>query len=689
MKSSWPALRVLSVSVVLLSVLLLLSGLLFPALPSVLLPLGRVLSLLGVAFIAAALIQPSATKRWVTLGLAFAYAGLLLEPALRALVRPLSFAISEVVAALFMLLLASAFWLARRPDRTAKWVALSAVAVTAGIATASGFAAGTDFLGVSLWSAFSAGIGGVLALILLVLFTGSRPSRPVALGVLAAGLVTSVLAFTREFAWLSVDSLLTPERQATLTAPLIPVAIVMVVGLALMVLPSKWSRAGAVRVAAAVPLAGIFLGTSLGSSAALAEPLSGDLAQITVATPSDVALSQRMLGVAGAGPRDEFRGKSFYDCDEINSRDCFITFYDDMAIREGVAVAVADVVAKTKENKGVTFPAHCHQVVHNLGQLAFEIAEDFTDAADIDPQVCGTGYTHGLWEQQFVVLGDEVIFQNTATLCEELNMVTPWYNWTCSHIMGHILVTRMMGNPGQAVEYCNRIIDTQAITDCQAGGWMNFFQDDIVIAKMDTEGSLKDLFSVCYGASTEVKFFCYQELFPVIYPLVGGNDYLAAQACLEYAEPGQVEAGSGPGRDPWDWDVSYADRCIQGLARGVLVSSFDDYRRAGPRCLSMPEGAHDPCLTSTAASIVLNTGSTAAAFQLCRLVKNDAYRTYCYFWAKHSRKLLANGPNNQNLPSKDEIRLPEDGRVPGAPVTDPFEVLEPDPSRSGSAPAGS
>lgn len=215
---------------------------------------------------------------------------------------------------------------------------------------------------------------------------------------------------------------------------------------------------------------------------------------------------------------------------------------------------------------------------------------------------------------------------------------------------------------------------------------MNFFQDDVVIAQMDREGSLKDLFSVCYGASSEVKFFCYQELFPVIYPLVGGSDYLAAQACLEYSEPDQFEVRSGPNREPWDWDVSYADRCIQGLARGVLVSSFDDYRRAGPRCMSMPEPARDPCLTSTAASVVLNTGSTAAAFKLCRMVADEGYRTYCYFWSKHSRKLLANGPNNQNLPGKDEIRLPEDGNIPGAPVSPSFTTPEPTPSAESVGP---
>jgi hypothetical protein len=251
------------------------------------------------------------------------------------------------------------------------------------------------------------------------------------------------------------------------------------------------------------------------------------------------------------------------------------------------------------------------------------------------------------------------MFEQTATLCTDLNMTTPWYKWTCSHILGHLIVTRMMDDPTRALEYCTQITDPQSMTDCQAGGWMNFFQDDVVIATTTKNGSLENLFSVCYGALEEVKFLCYQELFPAVYPLVDNSDFLAGQACLQYAEE------SGRTGDPWQWGVSYADRCVQGLARAVTVSSFQDYRIVGPRCLSMPVDARDACLTAAASSVVLNTGSTKAGFALCRQVSDDEYRAYCYFWSKHSRKLLANGPNSENLPQADEIRLPQAPYTPG------------------------
>lgn len=409
-----------------------------------------------------------------------------------------------------------------------------------------------------------------------------------------------------------------------------------------------------------------FVALASGSFAATA-PLRADpgagLIRIGPANEPDLRISSGMVADIGAGPRPEFRGKGFYDCDDLNSRDCFITHYDDIAVRYGVATAVEDVVEKVKDNKGRTFPAHCHQVIHNLGQMAFELATQFADAAAIDPQVCGTGYTHGLWEQQFSKLGNEVMFSRTNVLCAELNMVTPWYLWTCSHILGHMLTTQLMGDPARALGYCETIEVPQAFSDCQAGGWMNFFQDDVVISRFRSSGSFEELFGVCYGASAGSKFFCYQELFPVIYAMISGVDYLAAQACLTYAEPSR---GSG---NPWEFDAqNYTDRCIQGLARAVAVSAFEDYRIIGPRCLSMPAPAQDPCLTSSASSVVLNTGSTTAGFELCKQVTDLGYREYCYFWTKHSRRLLANGPNNHNLPSAGEVRLPEGAySPPGAP----------------------
>lgn len=411
----------------------------------------------------------------------------------------------------------------------------------------------------------------------------------------------------------------------------------------------------------AFPVAAILLASASPSLAVIDRDPREGLPRVENAVEADIRIVQGMTAEIGAGPRTKYRGKDFYDCDRLNSRDCFITHYDDIALKQGVAAAVADVVEKVKSNKGATFPSHCHQVVHNLGQMAYLLASDFSDAAVIDPQVCGTGYTHGLWEQQFEVIGVDAMFARTGSLCQELNMVSDWYKWTCHHILGHMMAAKMANDPTTAVEYCTKVEDAQGLTDCLTGGWMNFFQDDVVIARMRADGNPRNVFAICYGAPQSTKFFCYQELFPVIYSMIEGDDFVAGQLCLDMAEPSR---GTG-----FPWTVSaqnYADRCIQGLARGIAASSNQNYILMRERCLSMPKSAHDPCLTATAASYVLNTGGAKTAFEVCKFVVDDAYREYCYFWTKHARALLANGPNNQNLPGEDEVRLPE--RTDYAPI---------------------
>jgi hypothetical protein len=233
-------------------------------------------------------------------------------------------------------------------------------------------------------------------------------------------------------------------------------------------------------------------------------------------------------------------------------------------------------------------------------------------------------------------------------------MVTDGYKWSCNHILGHILTTRMMSNPSKAMEYCNEVAQRN-ITDCLAGGWMGFFQDDYILQAVVERGSAQDLFNICYGVETgQNKYFCYQELFPAIYK-VYPDDADAGRACIELSEtPGGVG-------EPWDaFRLDYATRCVMGLSRAIAVSSDYDYRAIAPRCLTMPLEAQAPCLASAGASIVLNTGSATGGNEVCKKIVDKKWRGYCYFWTRHSHDLLADGPNSENMPKFGETRLPGD-----------------------------
>ena len=377
-----------------------------------------------------------------------------------------------------------------------------------------------------------------------------------------------------------------------------------------------------------------------------------------------------MTADKGAGPKAKFKNMTFDQCDKLDSRDCYITYFDQIAKAKGLAEAVEQVVIRVKLNEGSTFPKHCHQAIHNLGQASMEATgNDFTKALLIDPQVCGTGFVHGLYELAMNAIGKEQLFNQTGSICKDLGMNNDYFRWNCSHILGHLLMTLSMDNPAKAMEYCVSIDNVQNQTDCLAGGWMNFFQDDMILDYARERSDVKMLFEVCYGAQAGlVKLLCYQELFPAIYSVVNGDDYAAGKACAELSEPTEGT------NDPWSYmSLDYRDRCAQGIARAVAVGTDYDYRRIPARCLSMPAVVRDGCLTSAAGSVATNTGSLSAAIDVCKYVKADRYRANCYFFAKQNRMILTQGPNATNLPKTGEVRIP--GIAPGISAGTKFDEV--------------
>lgn len=403
--------------------------------------------------------------------------------------------------------------------------------------------------------------------------------------------------------------------------------------------------------------------TALAVGAMTLTPLQGTAEQLRTTEAGDSILaaiagsagSTRMIGDEGAGPRAQFKGIEFEDCDKYSIRDCLITYFDEIANRDGVQAAIDDVVSKVQTNTGTTFPTHCHQVIHNLGQLAFELTDgDFALVSSYDPQVCGTGFIHGLYEKYFNRYGS-YIFTNTGDVCKDMNLIQDWYAWTCNHILGHIISTKMINNPNVAAEFCLQLLGKEYFADCESGAWMNFWSDDLVTEYFGNNftGEPEEVFKVCYGATREVKFYCYQEIFPVLAKISNMNFPMMAQWCQEYSEPAR---GIGP--IYLDAALDYSDRCMQGVARAIAVVSGYDYRLATIQCASLPGITAAQCLSAAGASIVLNTGSVSGGMEMCERVKNKGYRDYCYIWVKQVATMLSQGPNAQNMPKFGETRTP-------------------------------
>lgn len=339
----------------------------------------------------------------------------------------------------------------------------------------------------------------------------------------------------------------------------------------------------------------------------------------------------------GVGYKDALSGKSFEECDQgsTEGRDCFITYYVDLAKKIGVKATVDDVILAMNTKRGKNLSAHCHQVTHAIGQFAAatEYKKDPLSGLKLEPQVCATGYTHGIFQAFWEPYDNKEMTANAPKACTNLGMVVGYYRWTCNHILGHELVIRDELSPGPQLRACLTIDDDHSINDCLSGGWMQFFSDDPILAMFKSKNATaKDIFAYCDKEVLRMQRMCYQETFPAL-SIIKNSDFTSEMVDCSLAS-----------------DLQNKKWCIQGVARAIAITGNYTVPFATSECTKLTGETRDYCLTASAASITLNMGSASDTKPMCDIVVAKETKDYCYRWIRDSRGLIASGPNNQNMP---------------------------------------
>ena len=341
----------------------------------------------------------------------------------------------------------------------------------------------------------------------------------------------------------------------------------------------------------------------------------------------------------GVGYKNYLRGKTFQECDIAGTvgRDCFITLYVDLAKSKGMDFAINDILNAIRTNRGTTLPAVCHQVTHKLGELAGAtiFKNRILDGLKMEPQICATGFTHGILTVYWNKYSNKELSSHAATACSELNLGGEYYRWTCNHILGHELVSRDELNPGPQLRACLTIKDKRSSEDCLSGGWMQFFSDDPILAMfVKVKARPSTVFAYCDKEPLISQRMCYQETFPTLSILTGSAFTQMLNLCTL-------------AKDATDkiW-------CLQGVGRDIAISFNYTTEQTTVECLKTAGEVRDYCLTAAAASITLNTGSTEKTYAMCVLVEDKNIKAYCNRWVRDSRKLIQSGPNTENTPKK-------------------------------------
>jgi hypothetical protein len=330
----------------------------------------------------------------------------------------------------------------------------------------------------------------------------------------------------------------------------------------------------------------------------------------------------------------KYLGRTFEQCDMTGTpgRDCFRTYFIDLALREGFDTSVAELLDRTRSNNSLNLPSHCHEVAHELGKAAAYVV-GVSAALGWEPQICGTGFTHGVFQKVWGPMSDDELRAATPTICADMGATNPYHAWTCHHILGHTVLARDMLNPSIAVDACMKIEQSHNRGNCITGAWMEFFSADVVADMLAATGDPAKVMAYCLPEPAASRNLCVHEVFATFSRMTLGNDRLALQWCVDLS--------------PTDVDRI---RCIEGVGRGFAVGSAYRWQVAAPKCSSGPAEAKDWCLAAAAASIVLNTGSLVDGRALCTRVTDPVVSQYCEDWVLGTRLTLEDGPNKANMP---------------------------------------
>ena len=331
------------------------------------------------------------------------------------------------------------------------------------------------------------------------------------------------------------------------------------------------------------------------------------------------------------GAKEEFRNFTFDDCDKLGraNRDCFITYFVELAENSSVSKAVDTLVSKLSKREGKTFQPNCHEVTHSLGRMAaLTKGMPLGKALALDPMVCSSGFTHGIWEELISQMKPGELEAQADTFCLAKGQTSEFGEWACTHILGHNLVLRHFTNPEEGAIYCAKLEGGQGKLDCLAGAWMEYWVADTVTRYYKALGSVSKPFEICARADADIAAGCYLEIFPTIAAIVGYDYRKVFSACESYA-PGE-----------------YLRWCALGAGRGASVISLYERERLESLCKTITSKyMRDMCFLAGLTQITMATGVVDENLKSCNLIENEDRREACRKWIYGNRQTLDSGPN--------------------------------------------
>lgn len=245
----------------------------------------------------------------------------------------------------------------------------------------------------------------------------------------------------------------------------------------------------------------------------------------------------------------------------------------------------------------------CHGLVHEIGHAAFQ-KYDFAGAIKYQNDICGSGYLHGIVEENFGEVTDVVPL--LKTICKDFDPIT---RDSCYHGVGHGLMYFTKNDLPQALEYCDLYPEDKSDIRCAEGVYMENFSTDQQTHESEYL-KVSDPAYPCALQPEKYKSVCYFYA-PIYYLSLHENQYTAAiDWCANLTEH-QYTCAYGVGSRTMKYNLhdpifvekichhnpKYARTCIDGMVSYYLVN-FVSKSKGREMCRALPERSQKNCLAS-------------------------------------------------------------------------------------------
>jgi plastocyanin len=254
----------------------------------------------------------------------------------------------------------------------------------------------------------------------------------------------------------------------------------------------------------------------------------------------------------------------------------------------------------------------CHIYAHSIGWESYNLFGN--GAFNVLDHNCGSGYIHGVMESLLLDKGTEDLKKKIEDVCLKLDKYV--LRGQCVHGIGHGLLVYEGYNLPLALDRCRNETDSQFHHYCYTG----VFMENII----NSEG-----FNLDHGSTNWVSDDPY---FPC--DMVSQTDSIQ-NACYLYQASRMLDIYKDDFSKVWQHCLSLKDRkqfyCLHNLGQEAAYRTRMDPVKTVEICMVHPETSQ-PCIKGAVALIshYWEDLVTEQPQQICRNLKEDGLRKYCY-----------------------------------------------------------